>query len=168
MKLKEEDVEMFVRDIVLGNFFDAAEKHVKDPTLAANYIASDIAGMRVAGALDDDLLSKGETARSFADLITMVAEKKISSRVAKDLLPRVLAGEDPDTIVADEGLTQTNDTHLLENVARAIIDAHPKVVADYKGGKGSALQFLVGQGMKATKGSANPEELRAVFARLLS
>jgi aspartyl-tRNA(Asn)/glutamyl-tRNA(Gln) amidotransferase subunit B len=35
-----------------------------------------------------------------------------------------------------------------------------KVVADYKAGKEAALMFLVGQGMKATKGAANPEVLK--------
>ena len=168
MKMKDEDAEMFVRDPVLGNFFDTVRGLVKDPILATNYIASDVAGMRIAETLEDDLLIQKETAASFADLMGMISEKKISSRVAKDLLPRVLAGEDPETIVMDEGLTQTSDVNVLENVARTVIDSNKKVVADYKGGKESALQFLVGQGMKMTKGSANPEELRTIFLRLLS
>ena len=47
------------------------------------------------------------------------------------------------------------------------IEKHPQVVADYKAGKGAALQFLVGQGMKETKGSANPNVLREVFLKIL-
>jgi Asp-tRNA(Asn)/Glu-tRNA(Gln) amidotransferase B subunit len=49
-----------------------------------------------------------------------------------------------------------------------IIAAHPQSVADYKAGKAAALQFLVGQGMKESKGSANPVILREMFLKLLN
>lgn len=165
--LKEDDAEMFVRNMTLGIFFDATAK-ICSPLLTANYIASDVAGLLGSGALSKDVLLKKETAASFADLIILLEEKKISSRVAKDILPRVLGGEDPQTITEGEGLLQTSDTEELTRIAKRIIDENANVATDYKRGKQSALQFLVGQGMKATKGSANPEELRAVFTRLLS
>lgn len=169
--LKADDVEMFLRDQDFGSFFDSVSSALSDKEellMAANYIASDIAGMVSAGTLERDVIRKAEAARSFADLIGMVSRKEITSRVAKDMLPRVLSGEDPETIAAAEGLGQQSDRGAIEKIAQEIIDANPKVVADYKAGKQTALQFLVGQGMKATRGSANPEILREVFAALLS
>ena len=64
-------------------------------------------------------------------------------------------------------ISEVTDTGLLPEMARKVINANPKVVADYKAGKQTALQFLVGQGMKETKGSANPEKLRELIVEAL-
>jgi len=59
------------------------------------------------------------------------------------------------------------DASELPKIAQQVIDANPAVVAEYKAGKEAALQFLVGQGMKISKGSANPAALReAIIAHL--
>ena len=76
-------------------------------------------------------------------------------------------GGDPRALAMTLGLLQQNDKAGLRKVAEGIIAANEKVALDYKGGKMAALQFLVGQGMKATKGAANPEMLREIFVSLL-
>ena len=63
---------------------------------------------------------------------------------------------------------QKSDEGALEAVVKEIISANEKVVTEYKAGKETSLQFLIGQGMKATKGSANPAVLSQVFKRLLA
>lgn len=65
--------------------------------------------------------------------------------------------------MAARGLTQISDADTLATLAREIIAANPKPVAEYRNGKTSAIQFLVGQMMKATKGQANPQTARAVL-----
>jgi aspartyl-tRNA(Asn)/glutamyl-tRNA(Gln) amidotransferase subunit B len=71
-------------------------------------------------------------------------------------------------IIAEEkGLLQKSDTGELESMAKEIIAKNPGVVADYKAGKLVALQFLIGQGMKLSKGSANPAVLKEVFLKEL-
>ena len=52
----------------------------------------------------------------------------------------------------------------LQKIIEQVIAENERVVADYCAGKGAALQFLIGQGMKATKGSANPEILKKLLA----
>jgi aspartyl-tRNA(Asn)/glutamyl-tRNA(Gln) amidotransferase subunit B len=64
-------------------------------------------------------------------------------------------------------MSATIDNAELPVIAQKIIDSNPQVVADFKAGKEAALQFLVGQGMKETKGSANPGVLRQVMLGLL-
>ena len=56
----------------------------------------------------------------------------------------------------------------LIKVANKIILENQNVVLEYKNGKNSALQFLIGQSMKATGGSANPQKLKDIFEKLLS
>ena len=64
---------------------------------------------------------------------------------------------DPEKLATERGLMQTNATETLLPIIDKVIAANDNVVADFKAGKEAALQFLVGQVMKETKGSANPK-----------
>jgi aspartyl-tRNA(Asn)/glutamyl-tRNA(Gln) amidotransferase subunit B len=161
--LKSEDAEMFVRDTLVGDFFDETAKFLKEPKLvllAANYIANDIAGER--------LDTESNIASLFATLIRMNEEGKLSSRATKDILPYVLRGEDPEQVAKEKGLIQQHDESALAVIAQKVIGANPAVVADYKAGKEAAMQFLIGQGMKESKGSANPGALRLAIQKILA
>ena len=109
------------------------------------------------------------SAKNFAELISLVADNKISSRAAKDILAMIVTeDESPLKIATDRDLLQKNDEGVLKEIAQKIIDANPKVVADYKGGKENALMSLVGQIMKETKGSANPQVAKQILIDLLT
>ncbi|MEK7088145.1 MAG: Asp-tRNA(Asn)/Glu-tRNA(Gln) amidotransferase subunit GatB [Patescibacteria group bacterium] len=157
--LKKEDIEIFVQDKKLADFFEATAKILKDKKLiqlAANYIIND-------GA--DDTISPA----AFAELITMINRGELSSRGAKDVLALMLqkGGSRPVEIAEKLGLLQQSDEVVLEKIIKKVIDDNPKVVAEYKAGKTVALEFLVGQGMKISKGSANPATLRQLFVKHL-
>ena len=106
---------------------------------------------------------------NFIKLMEMISENKISSRGAKDLLVLMYKGDkrEPLAIAEEKGLLQKSDVGELESMVKEIIAKNPTVVADYKAGKLVALQFLVGQGMKLSKGSANPAVLKEVFLKEL-
>jgi aspartyl-tRNA(Asn)/glutamyl-tRNA(Gln) amidotransferase subunit B len=59
------------------------------------------------------------------------------------------------------------DTGELSRAVDAVLEANPKVVADWKAGKKAALGFLVGQVMKATQGKANPAIVNELLAEKL-
>lgn len=164
MGLKVDDADMFVRDIALGHFFDQACTHLVGATgyiLVANYISSDIAGKREAKELSDTWLNEVNAAR-FAALVSLIQNGLLSSRGAKDTLALMYTStEEPETIANANGLIQKSDTDFLVKIVLHVLESHPSVVAEYKAGKEAALQFLVGQGMKESKGAANPEALRA-------
>ncbi len=193
--IKEVDVEIFVRPGVISDFFEkvctdfAGDRNLIK--LASNYIISDLLGLMKSNynQNQDNPFSqvlgfpRSETRpdhskkhslgsctdESFASLIKMVAENKISSRGAKDILKMMFEiGGNPEEIANKEGLIQKSDLGELENIAKEIITNNEKIVADYRAGKEVALMALVGQGMKATKGSANPQILKEVFLSLLS
>jgi aspartyl-tRNA(Asn)/glutamyl-tRNA(Gln) amidotransferase subunit B len=65
------------------------------------------------------------------------------------------------------GMEQLNDTNVIGRFVAEVLAAHPKVVEDYKGGKPAALQFLIGQVMKLSKGNANPKLARDLIAKAL-
>ena len=160
--------EIYVTDPVLGKFFDEVVHEVGGDAeltkLASNYITSDLASLIKAtdGALGQ------VTSAPFVALIKMVKAGDVSSRGAKDTLAIMYKeGGEPKAIAEREGLIQKSDTEALEIVVKEIIVANGKVIAEYKAGKEASLQFLIGQGMKATKGSANPSVLAQVFKQLL-
>ena len=66
-------------------------------------------------------------------------------------------GKSAGDIVAQKGLSQISDSSELEKMAEKVIVDNPQAVADFHAGKETALKFLVGQLMKATRGRANPQ-----------
>lgn len=159
--LKPDDASMFVSNESYAKLFDAVSG---DKLLAANYIASDLAGL-VAKQGDAGL--GNITAVGFDAMLTAISQGKLSSRGAKDALAEVFAqGGDLAEII--KKYEQQSDEGALAAMAQKVIDANPSVVADFKAGKAAALQYLLGQGMKESKGSANPEALKAIFAKLLA
>jgi aspartyl-tRNA(Asn)/glutamyl-tRNA(Gln) amidotransferase subunit B len=96
----------------------------------------------------------------------MYKEGVISSRVAKDLLKLVYEGEgDPAALAEKKGLIQKSDEGELQAMVDQVWADNAAVAAEYVSGKDAALQFLVGQGMKLSKGAANPGTLKALFEK---
>ena len=164
--IKDEDIEVFINDRKLGAWFEDIAKILanKDKVKkASNYITSDLIGLR---KLRNEM--RLPSVKNFAELINLVIENKISSRAAKNILAMIVKNdESPIKIATEKNLLQSSDEGALKKIAQKIIDANPKVAADYKGGKEQALMSLVGQIMKETKGSANPEVAKKVFISLL-
>lgn len=160
--------EIYVTDKALGDFFEEVAQKLGDKELAriaSNYISSDLAALMKT---DPARGFGGIDVEHFAPLITMTRTGALSSRGAKDTLAIMYHdGGDPTVIAEKEGLIQKSDPDALRKVCSEIIAANKKAVAEYKAGKAASLQFLVGQGMKATRGSANPQLLAEIFKEFL-
>lgn len=160
--LTREQIEVLLSDLVYLNFFtkiiDVLSKSV-EPKFAANYFLSDVLSL-----LEDSSELATAHPERFAELMSMLNAHSINSRVAKDLLAEVvLEGQDPQKLAETRGLLQKNDAADLLPVITALLLEHAAVVDEYKAGKEAALQFLVGQGMKATRGAANPGALQELI-----
>jgi len=166
--LTEKEVELFVEDAHLLFYLEGtAEKLSNDRALvrlATNYILSDLI------ALAGDFKNIGKIPdENFANLIIMLSKKELSSRAGKDILKIMFEeGGTPREIAEKNDLLQKSDEGSIETMLKAIIEANPAVVADYKSGKESVLMFFVGQVMKISKGSANPEVAKNIALKLLS
>ncbi|MDD4902699.1 MAG: Asp-tRNA(Asn)/Glu-tRNA(Gln) amidotransferase subunit GatB [Patescibacteria group bacterium] len=109
------------------------------------------------------------TAENFAELMTLVYQDKINSSAAQTILGVMYEkGGDPTNIMDDLGLQQMDDTVMLEAVVNSVLAANPDQVAQYKAGKTTVAQFLVGKVMAETKGKANPKKVQEIVARLIS
>ncbi len=129
--------------------------------LASNYAGTDVVSIK-------EKTGKMPEAESFAKTIILLKNGKISSRAAKDILGILAAeGGDPQKIAEEKKLLQVSDEAAIKEIVQKIISANPKVVEEFKAGKTSSVQFLVGQAMKETKGSANPQMLQKLFSEAL-
>lgn len=169
--LKSEDIEVYVGDKAVGNFFESISEGLisygKDTIkTASNYITSDIMGLSKSSG--GNFTPGNITKENFVELMVMISKGELSSRGAKDILKVMFdTGGDPEVIANERGLIQKSNTEEIKIVAEKILKENPKVVEEYKKGKDSLLQFFVGQGMKETKGSANPEVLKEIILKLL-
>ncbi|MFZ2523459.1 MAG: Asp-tRNA(Asn)/Glu-tRNA(Gln) amidotransferase subunit GatB [Minisyncoccia bacterium] len=168
--IKQEDAEFFINNSVLGKFFEDVVALGLDReaiTLCSNYIVSDIGGMS-KNKDKEDLIGLLNT-ESFFKLMNLIKSGMLSSRGAKDVLKIMYEiGGDPETIAKDKKLIQMSDPEEIAKLAEQIIQENPESVTGYKEGKTSLLQFFVGQGMKKTGGSINPELLKSEILRLLN
>ena len=131
--------------------------------LAANYILSDLLPL-----LGNKTIME-VNAKSFASLIYLLSEDKITSRVAKDILPEIIFSTiDPVTLIEERGLVQNNSEEAITLLVMEVLKNNPEVVFEYKNGKDSAIQYLVGQCMKVSKGSANPKTLIEVLKKSIT
>ena len=86
----------------------------------------------------------------------LIGAGALSGKLAKQIFPKMYAtATRRPTIVEREGLAQISDTGALEKVIDDVIAANPKQVEQYRGGKTTVINFLVGQVMKQTRGQAN-------------
>src|SRR5262245_39708331 len=101
-------------------------------------------------------------------LRTRVLDGTISGKIAKEVFDAMWAGEgDPDAIIEKRGLRQISDTGELEKIVAEVLAANAKQVEDYRAGKEKAVNSLVGQVMKATKGKANPAQVNELLKKKL-
>ena len=100
--------------------------------------------------------------------IKLVGAGSISGKIAKDVFETMWAtGEAPSVIVERQGLAQLDDEGALASAVAEVVAASPEQVASYRGGKGAALGWFVGQIMKKTGGRANPQRVNALLKKAL-
>src|SRR3990167_1537463 len=183
--IKSDDAQLYVQEPVVGGFFEEVLPMLKGDAarilLASNYIANDLVAIisssakATKGKRDIELRDSGYqskiriSAQNFGKIIDMVADKKISSRTAKDLLVETAkSGRDPEEVAKSENLFQVGAGGDFEAVVTDVISKNSVVAADFKAGKAAALEYLVGQCMKALKGAGDAEALRELLRQKLA
>ena len=118
-----------------------------------------------------DINESKVSSEQLARLAERIADGTISSKIAKNVLEAMWAGEqggDADAIIAAKGLNQISDGGALEKIVDDVIKANAQQVSDYKAGKEKAFNSLVGQTMKATQGKANPQQVNEILKHKLA
>lgn len=165
--LPEFDAGLLAEDPGRTAFFEAClAQGGASPKAVANWLIGDVARWLTEQniALSDSKL----TPKALVELTALIEQGTISNTAGKTVLEELFAnGGEPKAIVEAKGLAQVSDASALEAIVREVLAANDKSVADYKKGKTNAAGYLVGQCMRASKGKANPQVVRALVQRLL-
>ncbi|MBI4168247.1 MAG: Asp-tRNA(Asn)/Glu-tRNA(Gln) amidotransferase subunit GatB [Candidatus Aenigmarchaeota archaeon] len=161
-KLSGQNAENIVSDPYAADMFENVSKFV-NPILASNWFVGQL--KKTLNYNNMTLRGSKITEKQLAALLKMLEKGKITERAAElALREMVLRPADPKKIIENLGLLEFGD---LNTIIKEILDKNEKAVNDYKTGRKEAFEYLVGQVMKITKGSADPEEIRRLLKRRL-
>jgi aspartyl-tRNA(Asn)/glutamyl-tRNA(Gln) amidotransferase subunit B len=171
--LSEQDANVMTEDKALGDYFELvmAASHVSDRKARAkavsNWLLSEV--VRLLKANNIAIQSCPITPVALANLLDLLDKERITGKQAKEVLDEAFAtGEMPEAIVTRKGIKPPiSDQGELVRIIEAVIANNAKIANDYRGGKTNALQALVGQVMKQTRGQARADIVQKLLKERL-
>ncbi|MEM2403158.1 MAG: Asp-tRNA(Asn)/Glu-tRNA(Gln) amidotransferase GatCAB subunit B, partial [Archaeoglobaceae archaeon] len=153
-------------DLKMADYFEEVAKLV-DPKLAVTWVVDVLRGELNYRDWTFYDCFKVFSPEEFAKLLKLFIEERITEKgVVEVIRTKLDKGGEIEKIVAEKGLFAIPKFEI-ERFCREAIEENPKAVQDYYSGKKQALNFLVGQVMKKTRGRADPEETAKILARIL-
>ena len=165
-KIDETDARIIADDLEVAIVFEDVAKAI-NPVLAARWVRRE-----VLRHLNDAKKTLKETALGtpeLTELLKLVEEKQITDRIAQKILADLFERKfSPIAEVESQGLGRVADEDTLKKICEEVIAEQTKAVEDYNKGEEKALQFLIGQAMRKTKGTAAPDIIKGVLKQLLN
>lgn len=150
------DARVLTDERAMAEYFEAAVAAGAEAKTVSNWVTGDIAAHVNANRLSITELPLQPA--QLAELVQLIDGGVISGKIAKDLLPELLAqGGSPKAIVEAQGLGMISDPAAITTIVDQLLAAHPAEVEAFRGGKTKLQGFFVGQLMKQTGGKADPK-----------
>ncbi|MGZ3376402.1 MAG: Asp-tRNA(Asn)/Glu-tRNA(Gln) amidotransferase subunit GatB, partial [Phenylobacterium sp.] len=147
------DAQVLISEQARADYYEAAAKG-RDAKLTANWVTNDLAARLTAGGIEIE--NSPIFPAAIAELVQLIEEGVISSKIAKDVFERMWLGEgSASEIVEKQGLKQVSDTGELEAIIDKLIADNPGQAAQVAE-KPQAIGWFIGKVMNATSGKANP------------
>jgi len=155
--LSDEAADKLTSTKQVADFFEDVAAEF-DAGLAATWVADNLLGE--LNYRDMNVTDVADRLDEINRLVELVATEAITAKNARETVLRSMLddGRDPDTVVEAEGLGKTGESEVQRAVTEAI-EENPDAVADYHDGEDGAVNFLVGQVMQKTGGSADPGDV---------
>jgi aspartyl-tRNA(Asn)/glutamyl-tRNA(Gln) amidotransferase subunit B len=154
----------------MAGYFEECIKEGKQvaPKEISNWLLGEVSRIMNNENIGIDEFRNKVTPERLAELI-LDSHSKINTPTAKNVLIEMFkTAKTSGEIIVVQGLAQVSDTGELEKIVSEVIHSNTQAMADYRAGKETAVRFLVGQAMKATKGRANPQLVNEVLKRKLN
>ncbi len=156
------DASQLVSDKELAAYFEETAAASGDPRSSANWILVEL--LRELNNAGIPASRSPVAPGSLAELIKFIESGKISGKQAKEVLPEMFSdGKTAEEVIREKGLEQVSDPGEIAKIVDEVIAANPEQVEGYKGGNERLLGFFVGQVMKASKGTANPQMVNEIL-----
>lgn len=169
--LNESTARILADDIALAHYFEQLIAQGIAVSLAANWMTGSV--LATLTKRQCDMQDFPITTEQLAVLLKNIATNSISNTAAKDIFAHLLDAPDTDieSFIVEQGLAQVSDSGTLEAIIDEIIQANPTQVEQYRAAsddkKKRLIGFFVGQTMKASKGTANPQMVQTLLAATL-
>jgi aspartyl-tRNA(Asn)/glutamyl-tRNA(Gln) amidotransferase subunit B len=176
--LSEYDATQLTQSLALAAYFESCAKASGQPKLSANWILGELSAS--LNAEDLSIERSTVSALQLASIVAAIAKGTINGAGAKALFREIWTNEKErfdatvdaagqiERLIREKDLGQMNDTGALEKIVDDVISANAKNVAEFKAGNEKALNGLVGQIMKASKGKANPQQVNDLLRAKLA
>ena len=160
--LPEYDVDIITGSKFLVKIFEKALEVCGEPKEVSNWIMGEVLRMASeTGTEPEDIKFDPE---NLGKLILLVKKKTINRNTAKEVFEKMFTDNvDPEKYIKDNGLEMVTDDGAVLAVVKAVIEANPKAVAEFKGGSAKVKGFIVGQCMKQLKGKADPSVVNKII-----
>jgi aspartyl-tRNA(Asn)/glutamyl-tRNA(Gln) amidotransferase subunit B len=161
------DAAMMTQSPAFARYYEAVRDACKQPKLAANWLMGEVS--KRLNAAQQGIEQCPVAPSALGALIARVADGTISNSAARQVLDALWNGEGTgvDALIEHKGLRQLSDTGELEAMVDQVLAANPKSIDEFRAGKDKAFNALVGQVMKASKGSANPAQVNDLLRKRL-
>ena len=168
LNIKEKDALVLTAQKELAYFFEAMLEENITPKNAVTWLTSELLGRLNKASLD--ITQSPVDAKTLATLIAKIEDGTVSGKGAKDVLDFLMENDEKDVeaIIEKLGLKQVSDDSAILSIIDEILAANSDKVEEYKAGKEKLFGFFVGQVMKASKGSANPQKVNELLKQRLS
>ena len=163
--IEKENAEVLASEIILAELFEKISKHV-EPLLTANWLRREF--VRIANFHEIDLDKMKITEKELIPLLKLIQSNKITEKTGQKIMNE-LGNKlfDVEKYVKDNKLEAVSDKGDLEKFCKEAIKENQKVVGDIESGNDKAINFLVGQVMKKTRGTASAEEVLKLLKKLV-
>ncbi|MCQ2465664.1 MAG: Asp-tRNA(Asn)/Glu-tRNA(Gln) amidotransferase subunit GatB [Oscillospiraceae bacterium] len=155
--LSEEDADIIAASKNLAYIFEETVKLCDSPSEVRFWIMSQV--LYYANEKNLDLEKLSISPEKFAEFVKFITGGKVTRQAGKQVFEQLMFGGtdfDVAAYIKENELEAVEDTGLIDSTVKAVIDANPKAVEQYKGGGTKIMGFFVGQVMKQLKGKADP------------
>ena len=158
--VSEYDARLLTASRVQAAYFSEAAQASGQGKLVANWMNGELAATLNKEGLE--LSGCPITAERLAALVGKIADGTLSSKLAKKAFEAMWAEPEAtiEAIIEKHGLVQITDTGAIEAMVDEVLANNAKAVEQFKAGNEKALNAIVGQVMKASKGKANPAQVQ--------
>jgi len=164
--LRDYDAQVLTSTRELSDFFERTARASNDPKAAANWVMGDLLGALKADG--KEITESPVTPEDLGELVSLIGKGELSGKLGKDIFAKMLGGQgSARAIMERDGLKQISDSGALETMVDEVIAANPKQVEQYRAGKTTVINFLVGQVMKASRGQANTATVNEILKQKL-
>lgn len=160
--VSEYDASLLTASRAQALFFESAASLSGQGKLVANWMNGELAAIlnKEGLSIEQSLID----AARLSGLIKRIADNTLSNKLAKQVFDAMWGSDlNADQVIERDGLKQITDTGAIEAMIDEVLAANEALVAEIKAGKDKAMNALLGQVMKASKGKANPSQVQELM-----